>query len=50
LAFLQAICAEIEGDDFSWLEVIELLAARPDLAEINASVAHKTQFDVDKRA
>lgn len=50
LAFLQAICAEIEGDDFSWLEVIELLAARPDLAEINASVVHKTQFDVDKRA
>jgi spore coat polysaccharide biosynthesis protein SpsF len=50
LAFLQAICSEIEGDDFSWLEVIELLAARPDLTEINADVVHKTQFDVDKRA
>lgn len=36
-----------ERDDFSWLEVVELLDRHPELAEINASVVHKTVHDVD---
>jgi len=34
---------------YSWLEVVELLKAHPELAEINASVKHKTLWDVDAR-
>jgi spore coat polysaccharide biosynthesis protein SpsF (cytidylyltransferase family) len=36
-------------DDFSWLEVVALIARYPELAAINASVAHKTVHDVDVR-
>lgn len=36
-------------DDFGWLEVVALLDRHPELAEINASVVHKTVHDVDAR-
>jgi spore coat polysaccharide biosynthesis protein SpsF len=34
---------------YTWLDVLELLKAHPELAEINASVKHKTLWDVDAR-
>ena len=34
---------------FTWLDVVEVLKAHPELAEINASVKHKTLWDVDGR-
>jgi spore coat polysaccharide biosynthesis protein SpsF len=34
---------------FGWKEVLALLEARPELARINSTVAHKTAFDVDQR-
>jgi spore coat polysaccharide biosynthesis protein SpsF len=36
-------------EDFSWMEVVALIARQPELAAINASVAHKTVHDVDVR-
>ncbi|MEJ2263544.1 MAG: glycosyltransferase family protein [Anaerolineales bacterium] len=36
-------------DDFSWLEVLNLFRDEPGLAQINASVHHKTAYDVDER-
>lgn len=34
---------------YTWLDVVEILKAHPELAEINASVQHKTLWDVDAR-
>jgi spore coat polysaccharide biosynthesis protein SpsF len=34
---------------FGWQDVLALLQAEPELAKINAGVAHKTAFDVDQR-
>jgi spore coat polysaccharide biosynthesis protein SpsF len=36
--------------DFNWLDVIHYLEAHPEIAQINANVAHKTVFDVDQRS
>ena len=37
-------------EDFSWLDVVNLLEKEPELMEINAGVRHKTMSDVDDRA
>ena len=34
---------------FTWLDVLEIYLHEPGLAEINASVKHRTMFDVDER-
>jgi spore coat polysaccharide biosynthesis protein SpsF len=36
-------------NDFSWLDVVAFLDAHPEIAEINANVAHKSVYEVDKR-
>jgi len=36
-------------DDFSWREILDFYMSRPELAEINAGVVHKTVHDVDER-
>lgn len=38
-----------ERPTYGWLDVLELLKSHPELAEINASVKHKTLWDVDAR-
>ena len=35
--------------DFTWLDVLALFEKEPELAHINASIVHKTAFDVDHR-
>lgn len=51
LAFVRRIADHFEGKvDYSWLEILTLLEQRPELAGINASVRHKSAFDVDQRA
>jgi spore coat polysaccharide biosynthesis protein SpsF len=35
---------------FDWQQVLAVLEAEPELAAINAGVAHKTAFDVDQRS
>lgn len=37
-------------DDFTWLEVLDLFHRRPELAQINAQVRHKTLTEVDERS
>lgn len=37
-------------DDFSWLDVLELIGNAPEIASINAGVEHKALKDVDDRA
>jgi spore coat polysaccharide biosynthesis protein SpsF len=50
LEFVQAVYAALDNrNDFSWLDVLQLVQAHPEIAEINANVQHKTMFDVDKR-
>jgi spore coat polysaccharide biosynthesis protein SpsF len=39
-----------ERDDFSWIEVLELVQAEPKLMEINAGIQHKNLKDIDPRA
>ncbi len=35
--------------DFSWQDVLAVFEHHPELAEINAQIAHKTAFDTDQR-
>ena len=50
LALLQEIVKHFPGrDDFSWLDVLKLVQAHPELQEINAGIQHKTHLDVDER-
>jgi len=50
LELLRLIYARFAGrDDFSWLEVLELLEREPGLVEINAAVTHKHYRDIDER-
>jgi spore coat polysaccharide biosynthesis protein SpsF len=36
-------------DDFSWLDVLAVVQAHPELSEINAGIQHKTHLDIDDR-
>lgn len=50
LALLRQIAAYFPGrDDFSWLEVAELVRQHPELTEVNAAVRHKDYREVDNR-
>ena len=50
LEFVRAVYAELHNrNDFSWLDVLKLVRAQPELAAINSGVQHKTMFDVDER-
>lgn len=50
LELLRQIYAQFGGrDDFSWLEVIELIKRAPELNEINNQVRHKEYREIDKR-
>jgi spore coat polysaccharide biosynthesis protein SpsF len=49
LNLLRAIYSRFGGrDDFSWLEMLEIFNQEPDLAKINAEVAHKHYRDAEK--
>jgi len=51
LELVQQVYALFPGrDDFSWLELLDLFQRQPELAHINAGVAHKTMYDVDQRS
>jgi spore coat polysaccharide biosynthesis protein SpsF len=51
LEFIRQIYFRFDGrDDFSWIEVLDLVHNEPQLIEINANVQHKTLKDIDKRA
>ena len=50
LEFMRQIFQRFQGrNDFSWLEVVDLLAREPELKQINASVQHKHYREVDTR-
>jgi len=50
LEFVRAVYARLSNrNDFTWLEVLHLVEANPELAEINSGVKHKSMFDVDER-
>lgn len=50
LELLRQIYARFGGrDDFSWQEVLELMGREPDLAAINAGVAHKWVNEVERK-
>jgi spore coat polysaccharide biosynthesis protein SpsF len=38
-----------DREDFTWLDVLDIWQAHPELQQINADVQHKTMFDVDSR-
>jgi spore coat polysaccharide biosynthesis protein SpsF len=50
LEFVRAVYTALnDRNDFGWQEVLDLVRAHPEIAEINATVQHKTMYDVDKR-
>ncbi len=50
LEFVRAVYEKMNGrNDFTWLEVLQLVRQHPELAAINAGVQHKSMFDVDER-
>ncbi len=51
LQFMRQVYRRMGGrDDFSWKEVLALVEREPELAQINASVRHKTLNEIDERA
>ncbi len=51
LEFIRQVYARFDGrDDFTWLEVLDLVHREPQLMEINAGVRHRTLDDLDDRA
>ena len=51
LEFVRQVYAHFkEQPGFDWQQVINLIKQEPELASINADVAHKTAFDVDQRS
>lgn len=50
LDFVEAVLKEMScRDDFGWQDIQDILIRKPVLQAINASVEHKTYFDVDER-
>lgn len=50
IQLLQQILKFFPGrDDFSWLDVLAVVQAHPELNVINAGIQHKTHLDVDDR-
>ncbi|MDH5506287.1 MAG: acylneuraminate cytidylyltransferase, partial [Anaerolineae bacterium] len=50
LALIREVLTHFAGrDDFTWQQVLALFEQRPELAEINAGVQHKTYREVDDR-
>lgn len=49
LQLLREVATHFADDAFSWLDVIRLFEQQPHLAQINAAVPHKSQYDVDPR-
>ncbi len=51
LEFIRQVYSRFPGrDDFSWLDVLDLMRREPHLMQINAGVRHKTLSDIDVRA
>jgi spore coat polysaccharide biosynthesis protein SpsF len=50
LQLVREIYAHFHGNDnFSWLEVVDLLQKKPELIRINSQVRHKTYNEIDDR-
>lgn len=50
IQFVRQIYAHFDNqDNFSWLDVLDLVKRHPELAQINAAVPHKTVHDIDER-
>lgn len=50
LEFMRQVLNHFEGrSDFSWLEVLNLVQAHPELARINAAEKHKNLHEIDPR-
>ena len=50
LELLRKIIAYFPGrDDFSWLEVLEVVQQHPELADLNTNIEHKDYREVDQR-
>lgn len=51
LEFARQVATRFNGrDDFTWLELLDLVRREPQLAAINANVQHKSMTDTDTRA
>ena len=50
LEFVKAVYEKLDNrNDFTWLDVLKIVQASPEIQDINAGVAHKSMFDVDER-
>ncbi len=50
LAFMREVFKRLkDSQHFSWLDVLAIVQAEPELAKINAEVRHKTMTEIDER-
>lgn len=49
LELLRKVVVHFPDDTFAWGDVLRLFEEQPELAQINAGVQHKSQYDVDSR-
>ncbi len=50
LEFIRVVYLHFDGrDDFSWIEILDLVHREPQLMKMNADVSHKTLTDIDMR-
>jgi spore coat polysaccharide biosynthesis protein SpsF len=50
LELVRQVYARLAGKpDFTWLDVLAIFEREPELADINAQVAHRSMYDVDRR-
>lgn len=50
LEFVRRVVAALQGDDFTWLDVLALVQTHPEISQINADVRHKAVDEVDERS
>jgi spore coat polysaccharide biosynthesis protein SpsF len=51
LIFVQKVVELLEDrEDFTWRDILQLVLAHPELAEINVDVRHKSYDDIDERS
>jgi spore coat polysaccharide biosynthesis protein SpsF len=50
LEFVRRVVALLDGDTFTWLDVLAAVEAHPEISQINADVRHKIFNEVDERS
>ena len=50
LEFVRRVVDLLGREDFTWLDVLAVVQANPEISQINAGVHHKTVDEIDERS